>query len=274
MNLKPLADRVVVKVLEAEEKTASGIVLPDKAKEKPQEGEVMAVGGGKVLDNGTKVEMEVKVGDKVIGSAQVKMPDLYGSDGFKDFSFDPSTGITTSSGQNWTGELVDNGSLYYLNLWAQSASDYLNPGESVSATFTATTPTETGIYTFETEAWTDAAASGIGSTTNNMAAGYEDPTVGVFEINSPVLISNVAELELLSSLTNSVDLAKEYLLTNNIDFADNYDESDWLDWNGGKGFLPIGSESNPFTGSFDGGNYTISNLFIELFLCYASNDTL
>ncbi len=68
MNLKPLADRVVVKVLEAEEKTASGIVLPDKAKEKPQEGEVKAVGTGKVLDNGTKMEMEVKVGDKVIFS--------------------------------------------------------------------------------------------------------------------------------------------------------------------------------------------------------------
>lgn len=68
MNLKPLADRVVVKVLEAEEKTASGIVLPDKAKEKPQEGEVMAVGSGKVLDNGTKEAMEVKVGDKVIFS--------------------------------------------------------------------------------------------------------------------------------------------------------------------------------------------------------------
>ncbi|MGM0652442.1 MAG: co-chaperone GroES [Bacillota bacterium] len=68
MNLKPLADRVVVKVLEPEEKTASGIVLPDKAKEKPQEGEVVAVGTGKVLDNGTKLEMEVKVGDKVIFS--------------------------------------------------------------------------------------------------------------------------------------------------------------------------------------------------------------
>ena len=68
MNLKPLADRVVVKVLEADEKTASGIVLPDKAKEKPQEGEVKAVGTGKVLDSGNKQEMEVKVGDKVIFS--------------------------------------------------------------------------------------------------------------------------------------------------------------------------------------------------------------
>ena len=68
MNLKPLADRVVVKVLEAEEKTASGIVLPDKAKEKPQEGEVKATGPGKVLDNGTRLDMDVKVGDKVLFS--------------------------------------------------------------------------------------------------------------------------------------------------------------------------------------------------------------
>jgi chaperonin GroES len=68
MNLKPLSDRVVVKVLEAEEKTASGIVLPDKAKEKPQEGEVMAVGAGKVLESGSRMEMDVKVGDKVLFS--------------------------------------------------------------------------------------------------------------------------------------------------------------------------------------------------------------
>jgi len=68
MNLKPLSDRVVVKVLEAEEKTASGIVLPDKAKEKPQEGKVMAVGTGKLLDSGAKSEMDVKAGDKVIFS--------------------------------------------------------------------------------------------------------------------------------------------------------------------------------------------------------------
>jgi len=68
MNLKPLGDRVIIKVLEKEEKTGSGIVLPDKAKEKPQEGEVMAVGAGKVLDDGTKVQMEVKKGDKVVFS--------------------------------------------------------------------------------------------------------------------------------------------------------------------------------------------------------------
>lgn len=68
MNIRPLGDRVVVKPLAQEEKTKSGIVLPDTAKEKPQQGEVMAVGTGKVLENGTKVPLEVKVGDKVIYS--------------------------------------------------------------------------------------------------------------------------------------------------------------------------------------------------------------
>lgn len=64
--LKPLADRVVVKLVSAEEKTQGGIVLPDTAKEKPQEAEVVAVGPGKLLENGTRQPMEVKVGDKVI----------------------------------------------------------------------------------------------------------------------------------------------------------------------------------------------------------------
>lgn len=66
--IKPLADRVVVKVISAEEKTQGGIVLPDTAKEKPQEAEVIAVGPGKVLDNGTRLAPEVKVGDTVIFS--------------------------------------------------------------------------------------------------------------------------------------------------------------------------------------------------------------
>lgn len=66
--IQPLADRVVIKVLEVEEKTASGIVLPEKAQEKPQEGEVIAVGPGRVLENGTRLEMEVKVGDRVLFS--------------------------------------------------------------------------------------------------------------------------------------------------------------------------------------------------------------
>ena len=67
-KIKPLGDRVLIKALEREEKTKSGIVLPDTAKEKPQEGRVLAVGSGKTLDNGTKVALEVQVGQKVIFS--------------------------------------------------------------------------------------------------------------------------------------------------------------------------------------------------------------
>ena len=66
MNLKPLGDRVVVKPVEREEKTKSGIVLPDTAKEKPQEGIVEAAGSGRILENGTKVPMELQVGDRVL----------------------------------------------------------------------------------------------------------------------------------------------------------------------------------------------------------------
>jgi len=65
-KIKPLGERVVIKVLEGEEKTKSGIVLPDTAKEKPQMGEVLAVGSGKILDNGEKVALEVKEGDKIL----------------------------------------------------------------------------------------------------------------------------------------------------------------------------------------------------------------
>ena len=67
MNIKPLADRVVIKVLAGEEKTKSGIVLPDTAKEKPQEGEVVAVGPGK-FEKGEREPVDVKVGDRVIYS--------------------------------------------------------------------------------------------------------------------------------------------------------------------------------------------------------------
>ena len=66
MNLKPLGDRVVVKPVEREERTKSGIVLPDTAKEKPQEGIVEAVGSGRVLDSGQKLPMELKVGDRIL----------------------------------------------------------------------------------------------------------------------------------------------------------------------------------------------------------------
>ncbi|PZA06147.1 MULTISPECIES: co-chaperone GroES [unclassified Meiothermus] len=64
--LKPLGDRVVVKRIEEEAKTKGGIVLPDTAKEKPQKGKVIAVGSGRVLDNGTKLPLEVKEGDTVV----------------------------------------------------------------------------------------------------------------------------------------------------------------------------------------------------------------
>ena len=65
-SIKPLHDRVVIEKVEAEEKTASGIVLPGSAAEKPDMGKVIAVGDGKVLDSGTKIAMNVKIGDKVI----------------------------------------------------------------------------------------------------------------------------------------------------------------------------------------------------------------
>jgi chaperonin GroES len=66
MNVKPLADRIIIRPLEAEEKTAGGIIIPDAAKEKPQKGEVVAVGPGKVAESGQKIEMALKNGDKVL----------------------------------------------------------------------------------------------------------------------------------------------------------------------------------------------------------------
>ena len=66
--MKPLGDRVIIRLLEKDEKTKSGIFLPDTAKEKPSEGEVVAVGAGKVYDNGQRVAPEVAVGDKVMFS--------------------------------------------------------------------------------------------------------------------------------------------------------------------------------------------------------------
>ena len=76
VSIKPLEDRIVVKTLEAETTTASGLVIPDSAKEKPQEGEVLAVGPGRVDDNGNRIPLDVAVGDKVIyskyGGTEVK----------------------------------------------------------------------------------------------------------------------------------------------------------------------------------------------------------
>ena len=68
MTIRPLGDKVVVKPSEAEEKSAGGIILPDAAKQKPQEGTIIAVGSGRLLDDGTKYALSVKVGDKVVYS--------------------------------------------------------------------------------------------------------------------------------------------------------------------------------------------------------------
>jgi chaperonin GroES len=74
--LRPLGDRIVIELVESEEKTASGIVLPDSAKEKPQEGKVIAVGTGRILESGERVALEVAVGDRIIfskyGGTEVK----------------------------------------------------------------------------------------------------------------------------------------------------------------------------------------------------------
>ncbi|KQY56566.1 MULTISPECIES: co-chaperone GroES [unclassified Nocardioides] len=82
INIKPLEDRIIVKQLEAEQTTASGLVIPDTAKEKPQEGEVVAVGPGRIDDNGNRVAIDVAAGDKVIyskyGGTEVK----YGGEEF------------------------------------------------------------------------------------------------------------------------------------------------------------------------------------------------
>ncbi len=67
-SLKPLGDKVVVKPIEAEDKTASGLYLPDTAKKKPTEGEVIAIGNGRILDNGARNNLNVKVGDRVLFS--------------------------------------------------------------------------------------------------------------------------------------------------------------------------------------------------------------
>ena len=79
VKLEPLADRLVVKALEKEERTKGGIILPDTAKEKPQEGEVVAVGPGRLSDDGKRIAMELKVGDIVVyakyGGTEIKVDD-------------------------------------------------------------------------------------------------------------------------------------------------------------------------------------------------------
>jgi len=80
MKIRPLQDRIIVKRVEEEEKTKGGIIIPETAKEKPMEGEVVAVGSGKILENGTKQSLEVKAGDRVLfgkySGTEVKIDDV------------------------------------------------------------------------------------------------------------------------------------------------------------------------------------------------------
>jgi hypothetical protein len=186
-----------------------------------------------------------EVGDKAIGSAQVEMPA-----GFREFAFDSST-IQTSSGQQWSGELVS-ACGYYLNLWALSVADYLGYGESVSATFTAKTPADRGVYEFETKAWIDAGVESTvdgkliekGTTQNNMAVGYSDPVVIV---GNPV--ESAAELDAIDS--DGSARSDHYVQVNIIDLG-SYDN-----------WQPIGSSCEPFEGSFNGNGFSIDNLTIN-----------
>ena len=82
VNIKPLEDRIVVQTLEAEQTTASGLVIPDTAKEKPQEGEVVAVGAGRFDDKAERVPMDVQVGDKVVFSKYGGTELKYGNEEF------------------------------------------------------------------------------------------------------------------------------------------------------------------------------------------------
>ena len=76
-NIRPLHDRLLVRRIEPSETAQGGIIIPDSAKEKPQEGEVLAVGNGRILDNGTRVAIDVKVGDKILfgkyGGSEIKL---------------------------------------------------------------------------------------------------------------------------------------------------------------------------------------------------------
>jgi len=79
-KLQPLADRLVVKPIQKEEMTKSGIIIPDTVKEKPQEGEVVAVGPGRMTDEGKRIAMDVKIGDRIIyskyGGSEIKIDDV------------------------------------------------------------------------------------------------------------------------------------------------------------------------------------------------------
>ncbi len=93
MSIRPLGDKIVIKVIEDTEQTSGGIFIPDSAKEKPQKGEVVAVGPGKTLDDGKKEEMEVKVGDKVLFAKYAGTDVKMGEDIFKIMSVKDVLGV-------------------------------------------------------------------------------------------------------------------------------------------------------------------------------------
>ncbi len=180
-----------------------------------------------------------EVGKQALGSARVEIPDQFT---VSDFSTEWSTdGVTTEDGKQWQARLEENGSVF-IYLRALTESSYLLYGESVSVGFSATTPTEHGVYQFETKAWTDNSAADSGSNSNIMAAGYTDPVVIVGAgVGSAASFDNIRD-----------DLNGHYVLTADIDLADSADYSD--DWE------PLGeTENTPFSGSLHGNGYTISN---------------
>ena len=96
MNIRPLHDRVVVRRLEEDQKSPGGIVIPDTAKEKPMQGEVVAVGSGKVLDNGTVRALEVKKGDRVLFAKYAGTEVRMGSDDFLVMREDDIMGVVAA----------------------------------------------------------------------------------------------------------------------------------------------------------------------------------
>ncbi len=93
MSIRPLGDKLVVKLIEDTEKTEGGIFIPDSAKEKPQKGEIVAVGPGKTLDDGKKAEMEVKVGEIVLFAKYAGSDVKLGEDTFKILAADEVLGV-------------------------------------------------------------------------------------------------------------------------------------------------------------------------------------
>ena len=93
MSIRPLGDKIVIKVIEDTEQTSGGIFIPDSAKEKPQKGEVVAVGPGKTLDDGKREEMEVRVGEKVLFAKYAGTDVKMGEDIFKIMSVRDVLGV-------------------------------------------------------------------------------------------------------------------------------------------------------------------------------------